>query len=371
MADRQGTMENLVMNGQTQSFWAGKKVLITGHTGFKGGWLTLWLHRMGANVFGLALPPNQPVSLFEVAQIFDCCTHYISDIRDQHAVKEVFKAVKPEIVFHLAAQPLVRMSYKTPIETFDTNVMGTAHVLEAARLTDTVKCVVVATTDKVYANPETGRPFVEDDPLGGHDPYSASKAACEMLIGCYRNSYYLPTGRGLVAARAGNVIGGGDWSADRLIPDAVRAWCSGYPVVIRNPLSSRPWQHVLEPISCYLALAERLWVQPDLVAAINIGPGGAEVATVDFVMNLAKNHFPGGRISVVSEVNAPPEAKLLTLNTDYAKKLLYYTPRWNLNESVSRTMRWYLRWSQGINALSLCNHDISDFENISKIDQRN
>ncbi len=350
------------MSFPTNSFWIGKRVLVTGHTGFKGSWLTLWLHRMGAKVFGMSLNPLQPISLFESAQVIDCCTHYITDIRDRHSVEALFKDVKPEVVFHLAAQPLVRLSYKIPIETFDTNVMGTAHVLEAARFCDSVGCVVVATTDKVYANHETGRPFLEQDSLGGHDPYSGSKAACEMLVATYRTSYFLPAERGLVAARAGNVIGGGDWSADRLIPDAIRAWCSGNPVFLRNPHSSRPWQHVLEPVSCYLKLAERLWTQPDLVGSINIGPGGGEVATVEFVINLAKKHFPGALASLISDSKAPHEAKLLSLDTNFAQKLLNYTPNFGLDESVSRTVDWYLRWSQGENARILCNEDISYFE---------
>jgi len=350
------------MSKPTKSFWVGKKVLVTGHTGFKGSWLTLWLHRIGAKVYGLSLDPLQPNSLFDSANVIECCKHYIIDIRDRHSVESLFKDVKPDVVFHLAAQPLVRMSYKLPIQTFETNIMGTANVLEAVRHCDSVGCVVVSTTDKVYLNDETGRPFLEQDPLGGYDPYSASKAACEMVITAYRNSYFLPERRGLVAARAGNVIGGGDWSADRLIPDAIRAWCSGNPVVIRNPQSSRPWQHVLEPVSCYIKIAEQIWNQPELVSSINIGPGGGEVATVEYVINLAKKYFPNAESLVNSDTNALHEAKLLTLDTNLAQKLIDYKPILTLDDSVSRTINWYLGWSKGENTRNLCNEDINYFE---------
>jgi CDP-glucose 4,6-dehydratase len=238
-----------------QAFWRGKRVLVTGHTGFKGGWLTLWLSRMGADITGLSLPPSTKPSLFDLAKIGAHCHSHELDIRDYAAVEAVVREAKPEIIFHLAAQPLVRASYRDPLETFSTNVMGTANVLNALRLEGSARVIVAITTDKVYQNKEWPFPYREDDVLGGHDPYSASKAASELVIASYSASYLAEKGMAVASARAGNVIGGGDWSEDRLIPDAVRAWQSGATLDIRRPNATRPWQHVLEPLSGYLVLA--------------------------------------------------------------------------------------------------------------------
>ncbi len=248
-------MENLGGSMLAPDFWYDKRVLITGHTGFKGGWLTLWLQSLGAEICGIGLPPDTTPSLFELADVSAGITHHIQDIRDAARIDKIVQDFDPEIVFHLAAQPLVRASYSDPPTSFDINVMGTVNVLEALRHCASVKSIVVITTDKVYENLETGQSFKESDPLGGHDPYSASKAATEIVVQCYRKSFFDGAGVALASARAGNVIGGGDWSADRLIPDAIRAWSTGKTLEIRSPASVRPWQHVLEPLHGYIVLA--------------------------------------------------------------------------------------------------------------------
>ena len=263
------------MNGRTQlgeGFFRGKKVLLTGHTGFKGSWLVLWLHRLGARVAGVSLPPNTLPNLFSLVGIEDLCESHLCDIRDCAALNAVIRQIEPEIVFHLAAQPLVRASYLDPVETIATNVMGTAHVLDALRGLESTRVAVMVTTDKVYREKQPPRPYRENDALGGHDPYSASKAASEIVIGSYRSAFLAEQGVAIASARAGNVIGGGDWSADRLIPDAVRAWQKGQTLEVRRPDAIRPWQHVLEPLAGYLTLAEKIWRQPALAGAYNFGP---------------------------------------------------------------------------------------------------
>ena len=252
-------MENLELNGAARaSFWCGRRVVVTGHTGFKGSWLTLWLRRLGALVTGVSLPPMTTPSLFAAARIDTLCKSRFLDIRDSSGLADLIRAAQPEVVFHMAAQPLVRASYRDPLTTFETNVMGTVHLLEAVRRLGVTRVAVMVTTDKVYRDAESPVPHSEDDPLGGHDPYSASKAASEMIIESYRQSYLSAQAVAVASARAGNVIGGGDWSQDRLIPDAVRAWQGGKPLTVRRPAAVRPWQHVLGPIFGYLILAQRL-----------------------------------------------------------------------------------------------------------------
>src|SRR4029079_9453459 len=269
----QGALENMAVTAAPQAdFWRGKSVLVTGHSGFKGSWLTLALHRRGAKVTGISLPPLTTPNLVGEARIAELCRSHFLDIRDAAGVAGIIRAARPEIVFHLAAQPLVRESYRDPLTTFETNVMGTAHVLEALRGLDGVRVAVMVTTDKVYRTVEMPGSHREDDPLGGHDPYSASKAASEMVIESYRQSYLGEKSVAVASARAGNVIGGGDWSADRLFPDAVRAWRGGETLRVRRPGAVRPWQHVLEPVFGYLVLAQRLWERPSLAGAYNFGP---------------------------------------------------------------------------------------------------
>ena len=267
-------------------FWRGKRVLLTGHTGFKGSWLALWLKRLGAKVTGIAIEPNTSPSLFELGDIQEGMISHYCDIRNLTKLQILIESVQPEIVFHLAAQPLVRASYKDPLDTFSTNIIGTANILDSLRKVESCKVAVMVTTDKVYRNKEWLYPYRESDALGGYDPYSASKAASEIVISSYRDSFLAQQGLAVGSARAGNVIGGGDWSQDRLIPDAVRAWQAGVALEIRNPKATRPWQHVLEPLAGYLTLAYKLWNQPELVGAYNFGPQPHEVASVRTVIEL-------------------------------------------------------------------------------------
>jgi CDP-glucose 4,6-dehydratase len=342
-------------------FWREKRVLVTGHTGFKGGWLAMWLGHMGARVTGIALPPISEPNLYSLAGVDELTTSRFCDIRDTVEVSAIIRDTDPEIVFHLAAQPLVRASYDDPLGTLSTNVLGTANVLDALRTPDGLRVVVAITTDKVYQNLEHVFPYREHDPLGGHDPYSASKAAAELVIASYRDAYLASRGVAVASARAGNVIGGGDWSADRLIPDAVRAWGSGQTLVIRRPGAVRPWQHVLEPLSGYLRLAERLWREPALSGPYNFGPHTNEAATVREVIALARSCYGKGDVSWGDGTEGPHEAGRLTLETAKARSLLGVAPRWGLVESVSRTMHWYRGQAEGQPARALCDADIAAF----------
>ena len=361
MAIGQGTVEDLVMQLDSR-FWLGKRLLLTGHTGFKGAWLALWLQRLGAEVTGIALPPATQPSLFALLGDKPWMSSHLGDIRDAQALKSLVQTAKPDIVFHLAAQALVRASYQQPLDTFAINVMGTANLLEAVRGVDSVRVVVAVTTDKVYQNREWCYPYREDDTLGGHDPYSASKAAAEMVIASYRASFLQAAGVALASARAGNVIGGGDWSSDRLIPDAVRAWQAGVPLLIRNPHATRPWQHVLEPLFAYLMLAEKLWVQPKLAGAYNFGPQPHEMATVKKVIELASSPYEYSVTSYEINTVQPHEANMLALETAKARSLLGLQPRWSLAESVQRTMAWYRAQHAGADALDLCATEIEQFK---------
>lgn len=344
------------------SFWSGKRVLITGHTGFKGGWLTIWLKRLGADVTGISLPSGTTPSLFEIAQVTRGIQSHICDISEAAVLRQLITMAKPEVIFHLAAQPLVRESYRNPLKTFATNIMGTAHVLDALRGQKEVKVAVMVTTDKVYLNQEHCYPYCEDDALGGHDPYSASKAASEIVISSYRKAYLSEQGVAVASARAGNVIGGGDWSEDRLIPDAVLAWNSDRPLIIRNPKAIRPWQNVLEPLSGYITLAQKLWHQPELAGAYNFGPNSHEAGTVEMVVNLARSAYGFGSIQIDNESNNPHEARWLALEVAKARTALNVQPKWQLAESVQRTMSWYKAQHQGADARSLCEAEIAAYE---------
>lgn len=358
-------MENLALNASNrpnQDFWRGKQVLLTGHTGFKGSWLALWLHRLGAKVTGISLAPATSPNLFSLSQLDTALDSQICDIRDASAVSAVVRTAQPEIVFHLAAQALVRESYLRPLDTFSTNVVGTANVLDALRGVPTVRAVVVITTDKVYRNLEQPYPYREDDALGGRDPYSASKAASELVVASYRDSFLQEQGVSVATARAGNVIGGADWSADRLIPDAVRAWTAGVPLRIRRPKAIRPWQHVLDPLAGYLKLAEHLHAQPGLSGAWNFGPQTHEAATVRTVVDHARSEWRSGEIVYDDEPDGPHEAGWLALEIAKARTTLGVTPRWPLPEAVARTMLWYRRQQEGADARALCEAEIEQYE---------
>ncbi len=343
-------------------FWRGKRVLVTGHTGFKGGWLALWLQRLGADVTGIALAPSTTPSLFDQARVAEGMNSHFCDIRDATALAALVLAARPELVFHLAAQPLVRASYREPLATFATNVMGTAHLLDALRGLDGVRVAVIVTTDKVYRNNEWPYPYREDDALGGHDPYSASKAASEIVIVSYRDAFLAAQGVALASARAGNVIGGGDWSEDRLIPDAVRAWQAGQPLIIRNPGATRPWQHVLDPLAGYMSLAQKLFEQPSLAGAYNFGPQTDQAATVRDVVELACSAYGSGVTSYENNRNGPHEAGWLALEVAKARVTLGVAPHWSLTEAVNRTMAWYRAQHEGVDARALCDTEIAAYE---------
>jgi len=346
----------------TRDFWRGKKVLVTGHTGFKGAWLAFWLQRLGARVVGLALPPSTSPSLYELLGLGSLITSHFVDIRDEEGTGRLIAEAQPDIVFHLAAQAIVRESYKDPLGTFETNVQGTANVLDALRAVDSVRVAVAVTTDKVYENLEHHYPYRETDSLGGHDPYSASKAAAEMVISSYRDSFLRGSGVAVASARAGNVIGGGDWAPDRLLPDLVRGWSENTPVVIRNPGALRPWQYVLEPIAGYLTLAERLWHDPKLAGAFNFGPATSEAATVRHVVGLAGRTFEGGDVEWLESESGPHEAGWLALEISKASVKLGFSPCWGLETSVARTMEWYKALSAGGDPHALCVSDIEAYE---------
>ncbi|MEI6495601.1 MAG: CDP-glucose 4,6-dehydratase [Actinomycetota bacterium] len=324
------------------SFWQGRRVLVTGHTGFKGGWLSLWLQALGADVTGFALRPEGQPNLFEVARVGEGMESIIGDIRNPAEVRAAFDASEPEVVFHLAAQALVRQSYAEPIDTFATNVVGTAAVLDAARR-PSVQAVVSVTSDKCYENREWPWGYREDDHMGGHDPYSASKGCAELVTASFRRSFFHdPDSAWLASARAGNVIGGGDWSTDRLIPDMVRAFTAGEPVVIRNPDALRPWQHVLEPLAGYLLLGERLATHGEpMASAWNFGPADTDARPVHWVVDRMADRWGDGAAWVAQPDGGPHEAQLLKLDCSKARTQLGWTPRLGLDGALDWLVDWY------------------------------
>lgn len=327
---------------QFADVFRGRKILITGHTGFKGSWLALWLTQLGAEVTGIALPPDTYPAHWNLLNL--PLSSHMADINDTRTVKNLLQQTQPELVFHLAAQPLVRASYQDPILTWQTNVMGTANVLEACRFQESVQAIVVITTDKVYENNESGQAFTETDSLGGFDPYSASKAACELVVQSYRRSFFAEKNVLLASARAGNVIGGGDWAADRLIPDIVRAMQAQSPLAIRYPLATRPWQHVLDSLSGYLCLAHRLLLQEkDKATAWNFGPNPEHCRSVSNVLSHMKLHWPELEWfeNSVAQVH---EAEQLTLDSSAAQMQLGWKPVWGFEETAQHTAEWYKRF---------------------------
>lgn len=363
MGDRPGVLEGMVtMAGEFSSAFAGRRVLVTGHTGFKGSWLCRWLLDLGADVTGYALEPDSTPALFDMLSLGSHMDSRIGDVRDAARVARIFGESAPEVVFHLAAQPLVRRSYIEPLYTFDTNIMGTVHILEAVRGSEATKAVVNVTTDKVYENPETGHPFDEDESLGGWDPYSASKACSELVSSSYRRSFLSNRGVALATARAGNVIGGGDWSVDRIVPDVVRALASGAPVQVRSPDAVRPWQHVLDPLAGYLTLAASLLRGGGRHArAYNFGPRPGDVRTVRELVECALRLWGGGAWYVPDLGEQPHEAGLLVLGIERAERELGWRPVWDFETAVERTVGWYRRVADGEQAADVVAEDIAAY----------
>jgi CDP-glucose 4,6-dehydratase len=331
-------------------FWRGRRVLVTGHTGFKGAWLTLWLTELGAHVRGLSDGvPTEP-SLYALARVGDGIDDVRADVRDYDAVRRAVAG--QEVVIHMAAQALVRRSFRDPRATYETNVMGTVNVLEAARVDGAVRAVVNVTSDKCYDNREQGRPFVEDDPKGGHDPYSSSKGAAELVADAYHRSFFAPDPDGprLGSARAGNVIGGGDWSEDRLIPDIMRGAVAGEEIRVRNPTAVRPWQHVLNPLAGYLELAQALHASPDAAGGWNFGPALDDVQPVSWITDRIAELWPEELRRVVDPGPHPHEAHFLALDSTKARERLGWTPRWGLHEALRRTVEWYRAVRDGADA---------------------
>jgi len=348
------------------SFWSGRSVFLTGHTGFKGSWLSLWLQSLGANVIGYSLSPATRPSLFLEAHIGGNMQSFEADIRDGGSLLAALNAARPSVVFHLAAQSLVRQGYAEPMETFAVNVMGTAQLLEAVRQVPSVRCVVVVISDKCYENAGHGQAFVEGDTLGGHDPYSSSKACAELVTAAMSSSYFHATGAAvLVSARAGNVIGGGDWSTDRLVPDLIRAVESGVPANIRYPKATRPWQHVLDPLAGYLTLAQvAVAGETDVAGAWNFGPEVEVGKPVQWILDAAQSRWPDKNIWKVSPGEHAHEAARLTLNSQKSRSVLHWSPRLDAAAALSWTFDWYARHHAGEMARELTLAQIDQYMEI-------
>jgi CDP-glucose 4,6-dehydratase len=350
------------------AFWQGKRVLLTGHTGFKGSWLSLWLQSMGAELGGLALPAPTDPNLFTIAGVEQgMAAHITGDIRDYQTVNDAIVGFAPEIVIHMAAQPLVRLSYSEPVATYATNVMGTVHVLEAARQAGTVRAIVNVTTDKCYENKEWVWGYREDEPMGGYDPYSNSKGCSELVTSAYRQSFFQNSVIALASARAGNVIGGGDWALDRLVPDILRAFEKDQPVTIRNPHSTRPWQHVLEPLSGYLVLAEKLYNEGQAFAeGWNFGPQDADSRPVGWIVDQLAKEWGMQQAANIDTGAAVHEANYLKLDISKARARLQWEPRWNLGQALGHIVSWHKAWLAGADMHQLCLEQIQLYNRLKQ-----
>ncbi|HMK61224.1 MAG TPA: CDP-glucose 4,6-dehydratase [Dissulfurispiraceae bacterium] len=350
------------MTESLKEFFRGKKVLVTGHTGFKGGWLTMWLVECGSHVVGYALNPEIEPSLFRLCRLQEKVISYIDDIQHIGKLKEIFVEHRPEIVFHLAAQPLVRLSYRDPVETFSTNVMGTVNVLEACRETLSVKAIVNITSDKCYENREWEWSYRENDLLGGYDPYSSSKACAEIVTSAYRESFFRSKGVGIASVRAGNVIGGGDWARHRLVPDCLKALEEKKKILIRNPSSVRPWQHVLEPLRGYLMLAASLYKEPEKYSGPwNFGPEIYSGISVREIVENIINEWKEGDWEHIPSERVLHEAGMLKLDSTKAFTLLGWRPKWNIQTAVGKTIEWHKKYLSGANMYEICCNQIREY----------
>jgi CDP-glucose 4,6-dehydratase len=358
-------MESLEeITGKVNSkFWKGKRIFLTGHTGFKGSWLSLWLQEMGSVVKGYSLAPNTSPNLFTEAKVIESMDSEIGDIRDLERVTKSMIDFNPDIVLHMAAQPLVRLSYIEPIETYSTNVMGTLNVLEAARKCKNIKAIIAITTDKCYENKELNRGYKEHDPMGGHDPYSSSKGCCELLISSYRRSFFNTSNTAaLASARAGNVIGGGDWADNRLIPDILNAFAHSKKVIVRNPSAVRPWQHVLEPLSGYLVLAEKLYLNGKQYAeGWNFGPKDKDCKNVEYILDKIVAHWGEGSSWSLDDKSNPHEANFLKLDISKSARKLKWKPKWGLDFTLKSTVNWHKQWLSGEDIRKVCISEINHY----------
>lgn len=351
-----------------RSFWKGKRVFITGHTGFKGSWLGLWLNEMGAKLVGYALPPVTEPALFQLGRLQELySSSVLEDVADLGKLQDAMRKADPEIIIHMAAQPLVRKSYENPVHTYQTNIMGTVNVLEAARSCSSVRVLLNVTTDKCYENQNWHWGYRENEPLGGHDPYSSSKACAELITAAYRSSFLEKQGLHVATARAGNVIGGGDWAEERLVPDLIRALIRGEQIEIRNPCAIRPWQHVLEPLSGYLVLCQKLYTEGEKYAgAWNFGPRESDAKPVEWIVNRLLERWPyehaGYRIVKQDNLH---EANILKLDCSKAYNILGWSPKWSLEETAEFIIHWVKGYANGENVRELCLEQIKDYEKFS------
>ena len=348
-----------------QQFWKGKKVLVTGHTGFTGAWLSIWLNQIGAKILGISLSPNTSPSLFRLCEQDIGLESLLCDVRNYGDLTHPFHSFSPDVVFHLAAQPLVVDGYRNPRGTIATNVMGTCNILDLVRAFPGVRAVVVVTTDKVYKPIVVNRPHVEEDHLGGTDPYSASKGAAELLISSYAESFFADTDVSVVSVRAGNIIGGGDWAEARIIPDAIRSWRASEPLQLRRPHAVRPWQHVLEPVAAYIGLAESIWSAKPINRAYNVGPQAQDSVSVLELVKLAATAF-GDCAKINMEVASSDFAETthLTLDSSLIGEDYGYKPRWPVEAAINATVAWYKRFYGGSNPHELCLSDIASFSDV-------